>query len=116
MNPARPGPGALLAKLADVPDAFAVALDFAHEDKRYSLILARQGDAVFAYENRCAHAAYPLDRGDNTVMVQEGRYLVCAMHGASFELAGGACAGGPCNGRGLTPIAIRVEADTILMA
>ena len=116
MNPARPGPGALLAKLEDIPDASARAFDFTHDDKRYSLILARSGDAVFAYENRCAHAAYPLERPDGAVLVQSGRYLVCAMHGASFELATGACAGGPCNGRGLTPVVIRVEANAVWMA
>jgi nitrite reductase/ring-hydroxylating ferredoxin subunit len=36
----------------------------------------------------------------------EGLYLVCATHGAAYAPDTGACAGGPCNGRGLQPVAV----------
>ncbi len=33
-------------------------------------------------------------------MDSERRWLICAAHGALYEPATGACAGGPCEGRG----------------
>ena len=115
-NPARPAPGALLARLEDAPDGAAIVVDFRQATALFSLILARRGDAIFAYENRCPHAGFPLERPDGRVHVQAGGFLVCSAHGASFALESGACAGGPGNGRGLTPIAVRVENGAILMA
>lgn len=115
MNGARPAPGAVLARLADVPDPGAIALHFARGDERYSILIARRGGEAFAYENRCSHADYPLDRDDGVVLVQEGRYLVCPHHGASYALDTGACAGGPCNGAGLRRISIQVRDGAVLI-
>ena len=42
--------------------------------------------------------------------------MMCAGHGASFALDTGACAGGPCNGDGLTPVAIVVRDGAVLVA
>jgi nitrite reductase/ring-hydroxylating ferredoxin subunit len=114
-NAARPEPGTALALLDDVPDEGAAVFDFAAGEARFSLLLARRGDAVFAYENRCPHAAYPLDRHDGRVVVQAGRFIVCAAHFASFELDSGACAGGPCNGAGLARVSVSVDGAWVRM-
>ena len=114
-NPARPAPGALLARIEDIPDPGAVVRDFRTGHYYYSLLLARREGGVFAYENRCPHAGYPLERHDGRVVVQEGRFIVCTAHGASFTLSGGQCAGGPCDGEGLTPIAIEIKDGAILL-
>ncbi|MGE3143147.1 MAG: Rieske (2Fe-2S) protein [Hyphomonadaceae bacterium] len=115
-NPARPPAGALLARLDDISDPGALVRDFNAGEARYSLLLARRGDVVTAYENRCPHAGFPLERPDGRLLVQEGRYLLCAGHGASFSMADGACVAGPGSGRGLTPISISVSEGEIRMA
>jgi len=102
-------PGLALARVEDIPDAGARLADA----DGVSLILTRRGAHVRAFLNRCTHADYPLQRADGRVLVQEGRYLVCGAHGASYTLDDGACAGGPCNGRGLTPVAI-IERDGVI--
>jgi nitrite reductase/ring-hydroxylating ferredoxin subunit len=114
-NPARPPPGAFIARFDDLPDPGARAFDFAEGEARFSLILARQGAAVFAYENVCPHAFYPLDRPDGRVVMQSERYLVCTAHGASFAVETGACVGGPCNGEGLQPIAVTLTDGDVRM-
>lgn len=116
MNAARPASGALIARLDDLPETGARAFDFRAGEALFSLILARRGAEVFAYENRCPHADYPLERPDGRVVMHERRFIVCTMHGASFELETGACAGGPCNGEGLTAIAVRVDGGDVRMA
>lgn len=80
------------------------------------LIVTRSHGAVAAFHNLCPHAGYPLQRADGRILVQEGRYMICGGHGASFTLEAGACAGGPCNGDGLTRIAVVVRDGVVLTA
>jgi nitrite reductase/ring-hydroxylating ferredoxin subunit len=54
---------------------------------------------VVAYLNRCAHVAAEMDWQPGRFLDAEGRFIVCALHGAVYEPASGRCAGGPC-GRG----------------
>lgn len=89
-----------LALAGDVPDGGALLVD--------DVILTRRRDRVFAFRNRCPHAGYPLQRADGRVLVQQGRYLVCGAHGASFDFETGACAGGPCNGAPLERVAVAI--------
>ena len=37
-----------------------------------------------AYVNRCPHAGTPLDALPNEFFTEDGRYLICATHGAVF--------------------------------
>jgi len=104
--------GLILARLGDVPDPGAIVTDAGG----VSLILTRRGGAVRAFINRCTHADYPLQRADGRVLVQEGRYLVCGAHGASYTLDDGACAGGPCNGKDLSQVAIALRDGVIITA
>ncbi len=115
MNPARPAPGTALMALADLGDPDARAVDFRSGDALFSLIVARRGDIVRAYENVCPHARSPLERPDGRVVIDEGRFLVCSAHGASFDIADGACVGGPGTGP-LTPFAIVVRAGVAFAA
>jgi nitrite reductase/ring-hydroxylating ferredoxin subunit len=108
--------GVALARLQDIPNTSAVVVYVGEGDAPVSLILTRQGEAIACFRNRCAHANYPLQRADGRIVVQEGRYLVCAAHGASYTLSDGACAGGPCNGDGLERIAIVVRDGVVFTA
>jgi nitrite reductase/ring-hydroxylating ferredoxin subunit len=62
---------------------------------------------VVAYLNRCAHTGLELDWIAGRFLDAERRWLICAAHGALYEPATGACAGGPCAGRGaLLPVPV----------
>ncbi|HVY83887.1 MAG TPA: Rieske (2Fe-2S) protein [Caulobacterales bacterium] len=115
MNPARPPAGALIARLDDIPNPGAKAFDFRAGHAIWSVIVARRGEDVFAYENECPHAGYPLERPDGRVVMQSGRYLVCSAHGASFDVEDGECVGGPCDDP-LTVIAIAVRDGEVRLA
>ncbi|MEZ5996994.1 MAG: Rieske 2Fe-2S domain-containing protein [Hyphomonadaceae bacterium] len=115
MSPPPPS-GLLLARLDELPDPCAQAVSFEHEGARFSLIVARHGGRVTVFRNRCPHAGYPLQRADGRILVQEGRYMVCGAHGASFRLQDGACAGGPCNGERLERIAIAIRENAVFSA
>lgn len=116
MTPLPVPSGVALARLADVPDASAIVVYAGEGDARVSLILTRRGDRVSCFRNRCAHANYPLQRADGRIVVQEGLYMLCGAHGASYTLEDGACAGGPCNGAGLERIAVVVRDGMVCLA
>lgn len=94
-----------LARLDDLSDPCAVLIDVGFN----GVILTRRGDQVAAFLNSCPHANYPMERPDGRIVVQDGRYIICAMHFASFRLEDGACAGGPCSGDGLQRVAIEIR-------
>lgn len=115
MNPARPKPGTFLIALEALGDPEARAVDFREGEALFSVIVARRGDLVTAYENECPHARAPLERPDGRVPLVQGRFLVCTAHGASFRLEDGICAGGPAKS-GLIPFRVEVRAGAVFAA
>jgi len=108
--------GLELARLDALPDPGAIVVRVCADDAWGALILTRRGETISAFRNKCPHAGYPLQRGDGRVVVQEGRFIVCAAHGASYVLDSGACAGGPCNGDALERIAVTVRDGVVFLA
>lgn len=108
-------PGQVLARVDDLTDPCAIIVRIEGEPFA-SVIVTRRGEKIAAFRNKCPHAGYPLQRADGRIVVQEGRYLVCSGHGASFTLEDGACAGGPCNGDGLERIAVVVRDGAVIAA
>lgn len=59
-----------------------------------------------AYVNRCPHAGTPLDAWPNEFLTEDGRYLICATHGAVFAPDTGVCVEGPCPEARLEPLSV----------
>lgn len=66
----------------------------------------RHGGRVYAYLNRCGHVSVELDWAPGEFFDLSRLYLICSTHGALYDPASGECLGGPCNGRGLVPLAV----------
>jgi nitrite reductase/ring-hydroxylating ferredoxin subunit len=62
---------------------------------------------VRAYLNRCAHVPAEMDWQPGEFLDSDKRFILCAIHGATYEPAGGRCVGGPCGRGRLT--ALRTE-------
>jgi nitrite reductase/ring-hydroxylating ferredoxin subunit len=75
----------------------------------------RYSRTVHAYVNRCAHRGVTLDWDPGRFFDRSRRYLVCAVHGAHYEPASGACVGGPCNG-GLVKLAVIEKDNAVYLA
>jgi nitrite reductase/ring-hydroxylating ferredoxin subunit len=73
-----------------------------------SLIVLRRGERLQAWLNICPHAGRRLDWSPGKFLVDKGR-LICAAHGAMFELEHGLCIAGPCRGASLVPVAVRAD-------
>ena len=77
-----------------------------------ALLVNYNGD-LFAYLNRCPHIGISLDWVDNQFFTLDGRYLMCANHGAVFEPPTGECVWGPCVGAGLQKLEVEIEGEKI---
>jgi nitrite reductase/ring-hydroxylating ferredoxin subunit len=78
-----------------------------------AFVVRHQGKAV-GYLNTCAHTGLELDWIPGRFLDADRRWLICAAHGALYEPATGACAGGPCAGRGsLVPVPL-LEIDGVV--
>lgn len=81
-----------------------------------SLILHRDGDAVRAWLNVCPHAGRRLDWAPGRFLKSKAGELVCAVHGAAFELVGGTCVAGPCRGDSLRAVAVDVADGAVRLS
>ena len=79
-----------------------------------SVIVHRDGDEVRAWLNVCPHAGRRLDWAPGQFLKSREGLLVCAVHGASFELMKGECMAGPCRGESLRPVAVIVRDGQIV--
>jgi nitrite reductase/ring-hydroxylating ferredoxin subunit len=93
----------VLCQVSDIPENGAKG--FPGADGAFTgLVAVRQGDNVYVYENACPHIGTPLDWMPDRFFSADGRYLICATHGAEFTIATGLCISGPCQGDQLTPV------------
>jgi nitrite reductase/ring-hydroxylating ferredoxin subunit len=67
----------------------------------------------YAYLNRCAHVPMELDWVQGQFFESSGEFLMCATHGAVYRPETGVCAGGPCRGGKLRPIAVREDGGKV---
>ena len=76
----------------------------------------RERDQVRGYLNRCPHAGHPLDLVPGRFLTADGSLILCSSHGALFEKSTGLCVAGPCPGRTLTPLPLRIESGLVMLA
>lgn len=102
-----------LARIADGGFAECEALIDGAEE---SLVLFREGNEVRAWLNICPHAGRRLDWAPGQFLKSKEGLLVCAAHGAGFELRGGECLSGPCRGQSLRAVPVRVHEGRVYVA
>jgi len=103
----------MLIRRSDLPDAGLVAIDTVIDGELSSILVDCDRTPLKAWLNCCPHQGRRLDYAPGKFLIHKGQ-LVCAAHGATFDLSEGLCVGGPCRGEHLTSIAVREEADGLL--
>ncbi len=105
-----------LSALNDIADGAFAEVEATIGDDAESLILYRSGEEVRAWLNVCPHAGRRLDWAPGQFLKSKDGHLVCAAHGASFELVAGACVAGPCRGDTLHAVAVQVRDGEVWLA
>ena len=118
--PNAPTPGTLLGQLHELVDGAArmlVCPGNEAAEKPFRYLLLRSGSSVHAYVNRCAHFGVPLAQKQEHLLFQAHTSLTCNVHYARYDWHSGRCLGGDCDGEGLMPIPVLVDAHgTITIA
>jgi nitrite reductase/ring-hydroxylating ferredoxin subunit len=99
-----------LCRLDDVPDGGSRGFDPAHTGQD-TVLVVRQGERVVGWRDACPHhGGTPMAwRKDEYLNAARDR-IVCAAHGAQFDIVTGICTLGPCLGQRLQPVELVVTA------
>jgi len=71
--------------------------------------IVRKGDDVYAYQNFCAHVGHPLNWKPDSFLTKDEDAIICASHGALYEIETGECFAGPCKGRSLRQVSTAIR-------
>ncbi|WP_051175954.1 Rieske (2Fe-2S) protein [Luteimonas mephitis] len=107
--------GTSLVAFSQIDDGGFAEAEATIDGDAESLILHRDGDSVRAWLNICPHAGRRLDWAPGQFLKNREGHLVCAVHGATFELSGGVCVAGPCRGESLRPVAVVVREGKVFL-
>ncbi len=103
-----------LCRLDDIPDGAARGFGPA-PGGFIGLFAVRRGAEVFVYVNSCPHIGTSLDWAPDRFLTGDGARIVCATHGALFDIDGGLCVQGPCLGDQLEAVPAQIVDGVILV-
>ena len=104
-----------LITLDSIEDGGFAEVEASLDGDAESLIIHRSGASVRAWLNVCPHAGRRLDWAPGKFLKSKEGHLICAAHGASFELQRGDCIAGPCRGDSLRAVAVEVRDGQVVL-
>lgn len=105
----------LVGDLADLNDPGCREFEIGTGDWPFRGFVVRRGIKVYAYQNYCMHAGHPLNYKPDSFLTKDGSRIICASHGAIYEIESGICVAGPCPGKRLRAIAAAVRNGQIFV-
>ena len=106
----------VICAFADLADPGSRAFSLGGGDWPLQGFVVRRGGQVFGYVNHCPHAGHPLNWRPDQFLSPDRSVIMCSSHGALYDIASGACIAGPCDGRGLKALPLRVEAGLVMLS
>ncbi|HEX7718560.1 MAG TPA: Rieske 2Fe-2S domain-containing protein [Woeseiaceae bacterium] len=106
----------VVGRLSELDDPGCREFEIATGDWPFAGFVVRQGERVFAYRNYCMHVGHPLNWVPDDFLTRDRRHIICASHGAMYEIDSGLCIAGPCTGKKLTTLDACVRDDVIYVA
>ena len=114
-----------LVKIAHLPDlketnrasAFELPEAMQEDFMDEGFVFERDGE-VYAFRNRCAHVTLPLDLDDEDFFSgpEDGDFIVCKSHGAKYQPKTGLCVDGPCKGKSLRKLDVRIVDNDVYLS
>ena len=105
----------LVGDLADLSDPGCREFKIGSGEWPFRGFVVRQGQDVYAYQNFCMHAGHPLNYKQDSFLTRDGTRIICASHGALYEIDSGVCVAGPCPGKKLRAIAVEARDGKIFV-
>jgi len=105
----------VVGSLDELPDPGCREFTIGSGDWPFMGFVVRQGDQVFAYQNYCMHVGHPLNWAPDAFLTKDRANIICASHGAMYEIESGLCIAGPCLGKTLHPVEVRVTDGKVIV-
>jgi nitrite reductase/ring-hydroxylating ferredoxin subunit len=102
-----------VGRLDEIDDPGCREFTIGDGDWPFRGFVVRKGDEVFAYQNFCVHAGHPLNWRPDEFLTKDKSALMCASHGALYDIGSGECAGGPCRGQALRKVRVEIREGTV---
>ncbi|MBI2962262.1 MAG: Rieske 2Fe-2S domain-containing protein [Deltaproteobacteria bacterium] len=102
-----------VARIGEVPAGKSKKFVLSVGGREVECFVVHWGGGHYAYVNKCRHIAMSLDWVENRFFDEDGRYVLCATHGALFEPTSGECVAGPPFGKRLIAVPLEVRGDEI---
>ena len=83
-------------------------------DRETECFILNYNGKLFAYMNSCRHVPMTMDWVENQFLNEDGRYILCATHGAAYEPDTGECVFGPPCGQFLARIPLEIVGDDVI--
>ena len=78
--------------------------------------VVRQGDQIYAYQNFCRHVGHELNWVPDGFLTKDDTAILCASHGAQYEIDTGLCFAGPCIGKSLRAVNVEIRDRVIYVS
>jgi len=85
----------LLCHTNDLEITGAKSLTIKFNDREIDIFVIKNETGIFGYLDVCPHAGTPLEWQADRFFEETGTYIMCATHGAQFEVHNGLCVNGP---------------------
>jgi nitrite reductase/ring-hydroxylating ferredoxin subunit len=84
--------------------------------EKVEIFIVLKDGAFTGWLNHCPHKGMPLEWRPDDFLDDEGEHIICATHGAIFDIEDGSCLGGPCRGHGLSPVPLEQRGEILYLA
>ena len=102
-----------VGRLDELEDPGCREFSIGEGDWPFRGFVVRKGEEVFAYQNFCMHAGHPLNWSPNKFLTKDKSAIICASHGATFDIQTGNCIAGPASGRALRQVVAEVREGVV---
>jgi nitrite reductase/ring-hydroxylating ferredoxin subunit len=105
-----------IAHIRELPQGSSKKFLLTCNGQRVEGFIVNYHGTFYAYVNRCCHMPMPMDWFENKFLSEDGRFIICATHGATYDPVTGECVAGPCPGEHLERLLLMVVEETIFVA
>ena len=102
-----------VGQIDEIDDPGCREFEIGDGDWPFRGFIVRRGNAVFAYQNFCAHVGHPLNWSPNKFLTKDKTAIICASHGATYDIETGHCIAGPGSGGSLQPVDVTIRDGVI---
>jgi len=95
----------------DIPENGSKGFSIEARSGEIEFFVVRKNNRYFAYVNSCPHTNINLEWVADQFLDMNNNLIQCSLHGAKFMIEDGLCIFGPCLGKKLKSLDIRIEDD-----